>query len=299
MEKDPLTVEAAYRSLRPHAFAVAYRMLGTVSEAEDVVQDAFVRLHGVDTGAIDSPRAYLTTVVTRLALDRLRSAKVRREEYFGPWLPEPIVEAASADEPGGEELSMAFLVLLESLSPVERAVFVLREVFAYEYDAIAAIVDKSADNCRQIATRARRHVDERRPRFEASAERRQELARRFFAAAQAGDVDGLVAMLAADATFTGDGGGKARGYPKPIVGADAVARLMRGFFAKLAPLDARAEEVRINGQPGLVGRDRDGRVINVLVLDVLEGGVIGGVRSVVNPEKLAHLGPVSDLLRVE
>src|SRR5918992_1114130 len=222
-----------YEELRPLMFAIAYRMLGSVSDAEDIVQEAFLRFHReTRAGArIDSPKAYLSAVTTRLGIDHLRSARVRRESYVGPWLPEPLITdedaAVTRHAETADTLSMAFLLLLESLSPVERAVFLLREVFDYGYDEIAAIVGKSEVNCRQIAARARQHVEEGRPRFEASRRRREELGQRFFAAAEEGDVQGLVRMLAEDVVVYGDGGGRVPGAARqPIHGEDKASRLL-------------------------------------------------------------------------
>jgi RNA polymerase sigma-70 factor (TIGR02957 family) len=304
MEIKNRAVETLYRDLRPYAFAVAYRMLGTVSEAEDIVQDAFVRLQEtaattIPTG-IASPKAYVTTVVTRLAIDRLRSARTRRELYVGPWLPEPVVgPGVEPNQDAGESgtLTMAVLVLLESLSPVERAVFVLREGFAVDYAEIARIVAKSEIHCRQIATRARQQVEKRRPRFETSAARREALAGQFLLAATTGDLTGLVALLAQDAVFHGDGGGKAKAFPRPIEGRDAVVKLVLGLFAKGQQLGVRCEPYAVNGQPGFLVRDPRGRLINVLSLDVHDDGTVHTVRSIVNPDKLGHLGPLSDLAR--
>ena len=226
-------LEELYRDLRPYAFAIAYRMLGSVSEAEDVVQDAFVRLHRAAPDDIQSPKAYLATVTTRLAIDALRSARTRRESYLGPWLPEPLLTdpAAGPDAVAetADSLSMAFLVVLETLSPVERAVFLLHDVFAYDYAEIAEIVGKTEANCRQLATRARKHVEAGRPRFETSAEQRSELAQRFFAAVAGVDMDGLVSLLAGDAAFYGDGGEKGTGLKVPVLGRDAVARVVLGL----------------------------------------------------------------------
>jgi RNA polymerase sigma-70 factor (ECF subfamily) len=293
----------AYLDCRPLLFAIAYRMLGSASEAEDIVQEAFVRVQGASPGEpVRSPKSYLTAVVTRLAIDSLRSARARRETYVGPWLPEPLI----AVEPDAEEralaadsLSMAFLVLLESLTPVERAVFLLHDVFEVEYAEVADIVGKSEVNCRQIAARARREVDAGRPRFEPSRATCDELARRFFAAASGGDLDGLVQLLAADAAFYGDGGGKGRGLPHPVR-ADGdptrVPRLLIGFFAIARQHSFQLERVDVNGQPGAVVRDPDGRLINVYALDIA-GGHVQAVRSVINPDKLGHLGPVSELAR--
>jgi RNA polymerase sigma-70 factor (ECF subfamily) len=222
--------------LRPRMVSIAYRMIGSVSEAEDIVQEAYLRVHReLRAGTqVESEQAYLTTVTTRLAIDHLRSARVRREEYFGPWLPEPLVDEVAPDMAEhadmADSLSMAFLVILETLSPVERAVFLLHDVFDYGYDEIAEIVDKSEPNCRQIAARARRRVDAGKPRFEVSRQRRDGLAEQFFAACGAGDVDGLVGLLAADAAFYGDGGGKGQGFPRPIFGRERVTQAPHGGF---------------------------------------------------------------------
>jgi RNA polymerase sigma-70 factor, ECF subfamily len=295
-----MRTEARYETLRPLLFSIAYRMVGSVSEAEDLVQEAFLRIHRAESEGteVESPKAYLTAVVTRLSIDHLRSARVRREQYVGQWLPEPLLADpapdAAANAETADSLSMAFLVLLESLTPVERAVFLLREVFGYEYGAIAKIVDRSEDNCRQLFVRARRHVDEGRPRFEASRQQRDELARRFFAAAEHGDTDALVELLAADVVVYGDGGGKAPSWPRPIYGRERVAQLMAGTVAQAKQLGASLQPTHVNGQPGVVFTDPDGRVAVVMSLDVADG-VVQTIRSVINPEKLAHLGPVADV----
>jgi RNA polymerase sigma-70 factor (TIGR02957 family) len=287
--------------LRPSAFAIAYRMLGSVSEAEDVVQEAFLRLHRArDEGQrIESPRAYLSTVVTRLAIDQLRSARARRETYVGEWLPEPLVTSPDEDPARHAEmadsLSLAFLVLLETLSPEQRAVFLLREVFDYPYDQIAEIVEKSEANVRQLAVRARRHVEEGRSRFEASREERDELARRFFAATQEGDLEGLEALLAQDVVLHGDGGGKAPALARPLHGRARVSHTLLAWARSTARFGGVSmRPVDVNGQPGAMILDPDGRLINVLALDIADGQ-IQAVRSVVNPDKLQHLGPVADL----
>jgi RNA polymerase sigma-70 factor (TIGR02957 family) len=293
--------EEEFNELRRSAFAIAYRMLGSVSEAEDVVQEGLLRLHGAREGGvrIESPRAYLSTVVSRLSLDHLRSAVVRRETYVGEWLPEPLVPSAD-DDPArkaemADSLSLAFLVLLESLSPEQRAAFLLREVFDEPYDRIAEIVGTSEQNARQLATRARRHVEERRPRFEASREQREELATRFFAAAEEGDLQGLEELLAHDVVFRGDGGGKAPAAARAVHGRARVARLLIAglrTLARFGGITLRREEV--NGQPGALFFDREGRLISVAILDIAEGQ-IQGVSAIVNPDKLRHLGPVGDL----
>jgi RNA polymerase sigma-70 factor (ECF subfamily) len=292
-----------HAELRPLLFSIAYRMLGSVAEAEDVVQDAYLRFHRAlgEGTEVESPKAYLAAVTTRLAIDQLRARSTRREAYVGPWLPEPLVTGTEADVAEhaemAESLSMAFLVLLESLSPVERAVFLLREVFEYGYDEIAQIVDKSEANCRQIFVRARRHIEASKPRFEPSAGERDELARRFFAACEQGDMDGLLELLAADAVMVGDGGGKAQALPAPMSGRERVARFLLGLFNRGAQLNAQIRPMRVNGQPGWIGYDAHGRVINVFTVDVADGH-IQAIRSVVNPDKLGHLGPVSDVARL-
>lgn len=287
-----------YRDLRPYAFSIAYRMLGSVSEAEDVVQDAFVRLSGIERAEIENLKAYLATVTTRLAIDALTSARARREQYVGPWLPEPLVvdDGASVEDAAvtADSLAMAFLVVLEQLSPVERAVFLLREVFGYEYAEIAGVVGKSEANCRQLVTRARRHIEADKPRFEVSKTQRFELAEKFMAAANDGDMDGLMQLLAGDVAFYGDGGGVATALPRPLFGREAVARFVLGLFRRGRTLAVTMRAAEVNGQPGAVTLDSDGLVVAVFTLDIADGEV-QAVRSVVNPHKLTHLGPTSDV----
>ncbi len=292
----------AFTEVRPLLFSIAYRMLGSVGDAEDVVQDAYLRFHRAleDGTEIESPKAYLSAVATRLAIDLLRSARVRRETYVGQWLPEPLLTDPLAPDPAeagasADSLSMSFLLVLERLSPVERAVFLLHDVFGYEFTEIAAIVDKTPDNCRQVAVRARRHVTENRPRFEVSRARRDELADRFVAAFAEGDVDGLVDLLAADVVVTGDSGGVPPSWSRPIVGRDKVARLLVALGKQLHRLDqVRMERAEVNGQPGAVFRDADGALINVFSFDIVDGAV-QSVRSVISREKLRHLGPLADI----
>jgi RNA polymerase sigma-70 factor (TIGR02957 family) len=287
--------------LRPVCFAIAYRMLGSVAEAEDVVQEALLRVHqALDGGErIASPRAFAATVTTRLAIDELRSARARRERYVGEWLPEPIITDGE-DDPArhaetADSLSLAMLVVLESLSPEQRAVLLLRDVFDYGYAEIAAVVGKSEDNVRQIATRARHHVDERRPRFQTTREQRDALARRFFAAAEQGDLAGLEALLAADVELTGDGGGKAPALARTLRGRNRVARALVNWIRLAARLPGVSlRPVEVNGAPGALYLDEQQRVIGVLALDIA-GGQIASISSVVNPDKLTHLGPVADL----
>ena len=277
-----------HEELRPYLFAIAYRMLGSVAEAEDVVQEAFLRYHEADA-EVDSPKAYLATVTTRLAIDQLRSARTRREVYPGEWLPEPLVEDdAVRHAEMADSLSLTFLHLLEKLSPVERAVFLLREVFDYPYEEIARIVGKSRDNCRQILARAHRHVEEGRRRFEVTREERDEVARRFIAAWEEGDTDALLELLAADATVYGDGGGKAPSVPEPLVGAGRVAKALIGWGRQARERGLVHRPAPVNGEPGLVFYDQDGRPRWVAALQIGEGVVVA-VRSILNPDKLAHI----------
>ncbi len=289
--------------LRPVAFAIAYRMLGSVAEAEDVVQESLIRVHRAlqEGEPIESPRAYVATIATRLAIDTLRSARVRRETYVGDWLPEPLVGDAS-DDPArradmADSLSLAFLVLLESLSAEQRAVLLLHDVFDYGYDEIGAIVGTSAVNARQLATRARRHVEQRRPRFDASREQRDELARRFFAAAQEGDLGALEELLAQDVVLRGDGGGKVPALARALHGRERVARTLLAWSRQGAKRAWRMRAADVNGQPGMLMLDADGAPVGVMALDIA-GGVILGVNSIVNPDKLRHLGVVSDAGRL-
>jgi RNA polymerase sigma-70 factor (ECF subfamily) len=272
--------------LRPLMLSIAYRMVGSFSEAEDIVQEAFVRLH--EAGDVDSPKAWLSTVVTRLAIDHLRSARVRREQYTGTWLPEPVL-ADPAPDPAvrAESLDMAVLVLLESLTPVERAVFVLREAFDYGYDEIAEIVGKSEDNARQLATRARRHVEEGKPRFEPSREQREEMVRRFVKALNEGETEPLVELLAADAEFYGDGGGKAPALGRVISGAKEIVRVLAGFARVGRRRGATVEITDVNGGPGLLAFD-GGRLVAVWTFE-FSGDAVRVIRGVTNPDKLAHI----------
>jgi RNA polymerase sigma-70 factor (ECF subfamily) len=281
-------LEQLFRSESDRLFGLGYRMLGSVVEAEEVVQDAFVRYQRVDPEEVREPGALLTTIATRLSIDRLKSARAGREEYVGAWLPEPLL-IDEADVAGEAEradmISMAFLVLLESLSPLERAVFLLREAFDYDYAAIGEVVERTPENCRQLAGR---------PRFEASREEREEVVARFFAAAQEGDSEALLELLAADAVMYGDGGGKAPALGSPLHGGERVARALVGLLRVGSELGARLEPTWVNGQPGARFLGPDGALINVVALDVLDGRV-QAVRSVVNPEKLGHLGPLADV----
>jgi RNA polymerase sigma-70 factor, ECF subfamily len=284
-----------FEQLRPLLFAIAYRLLGSVSEAEDAVQETWLRWQASATEPA-SEKAYLSATVTRIAIDVLRSARVRREQYVGPWLPEPLLTDPYDDPAHAAELadsiSMAALLLLERLTPLERAVFVLREVFAFGFAEIAAAVGRSEAACQQLATRARRHMAAGRPRFEADREQREQLAARFFAAFGDGDVAGLRELLSADVLLIADGGGKAP-QREPVVGATGVAEALAAFAVPLRAVGGALEPCDVNGQPGALVRDRDGAILSALALDLLAGRV-QAIRTVVNPDKLAHLGPVAD-----
>jgi RNA polymerase sigma-70 factor (TIGR02957 family) len=292
--------EELLAELRPTSFAIAYRMLGSVADAEDVVQDALLRVHrALEAGErIESPRAFVATVTTRLAIDQLRSARARRERYVGEWLPEPIVTDGAEDPASQAEmadsLSLAMLVLLESLSPEQRAVLLLRDVFDYGYDEIAGIVGKSEANVRQLASRARSHVEERRPRFQTSRGQREKLAARFFAAVQEGDLAGLEALLAHDVVLTGDGGGKVPALARRLRGRGRVARALLNWMRVGSRIPgASLRPVEINGTPGALVLDGEARLVAVWALEIA-GGEIVALNSIVNPDKLAHLGPVAD-----
>ncbi len=273
-------------ALRPLVFSIALRMVGSAGEAEDLVQEAYLRLHR--EGDVRAPKAFLTTVVTRLAIDHLRSARVRRETYTGDWLPEPLVSAPGTDEQveHDETVSIAFLVLLERLEPVERAVYVLHELLGFSHDEIAPVVGKSVANCRQILRRAKQHVDAGRPRFEPSRERREALLARFLAAVRGGDVEGLVGLLAADAVHVADGGGKVRATIVPILGGDKVARLWAAFGRRPEAAAVDLVPVDVNGQPGVAAVGPDGELVTVITVDVADDRV-QRVWAVLNPDKLA------------
>ena len=285
-----------FERLRPLLFSIAYRILASVAEAEDAVQETWLR-YQASPAQPASAKAFLCAAVTRISIDILRSARVRREEYVGAWLPEPLLTDPYEDPERSVELadsvSMAALLLLERLSPLERAVFVLREVFGFGFPEIASAVGKSEAACRQLAVRARRHMDAGRPRFEADRREREKLAARFFDALREGDVDGLRELLAADVQLVGDGGGKAPAPARVIIGAEKVARVFASIFPWLVRIDVTVEPREVNGQPGAILRDRDNKVLDTWALDVLDGQ-IQTIRSVSNPDKLGHVGPVAD-----
>jgi RNA polymerase sigma-70 factor (ECF subfamily) len=285
-----------FEELRPLLFAIAYRILGSVGDAEDTVQETWLRYQASPTQPA-SAKAFLSAVVTRVSIDVLRSARVRREEYVGPWFPEPLLTDPYEDPERSAELadslSMAALLLLERLSPLERAVFVLKEVFGFGFPEIALAVRRSEAACRQLAVRARRHMDAGHPRFEADRREREKLAARFFDALREGDVESLRELLAADVQLVGDGGGKAPQLPRSIIGAERVARVLASVFPQLVRIDVTVEPHEMNGQPGAIFCDRDNKVLFTLALDVLDGR-IQTIRSVINPDKLRHVGQVAD-----
>lgn len=285
-----------FERLRPLLFSIAYRILGSVSEAEDAVQETWLR-YAASPAQPASAKAFLSAVVTRISIDVLRSARFQREAYVGPWFPEPLLTDPYEDPERSAELadsvSMATLLLLERLTPLERAVFVLREVFGFGFPEIASAVGRSGAACRQLAVRARRHVDAGRPRFEAGRGEREKLAAQLFGALREGDVDGLQMLLAADVQLVGDSGGKVPALPRSIIGAENVARLLVSIFPWLVRIGVTFEPREVNCQPGAIFRDRDDKVLFTLTLDVLDGR-IQTIRSVSNPDKLRHVGPVAD-----
>lgn len=283
-------------SIRPLLLSVAYRMLGSVMDAEDVVQETYLRWQKASEAEVRSPRAFLTTIVTRLAINHLRSAQSRRETYVGTWIPEPLVTEITSDSSGStelaESLSLAFLMLLERLSPTERAVYLLREVFHFEYEEIGRIVEKSEPNCRQILARARKHMEAGHTRFDADREQARRLVDTFTRASMEGDLDGLVALLAEDVTLWADGGGKIRGAPpRPIQGVDAVARFLLGVMRRFVPTGTQARPATINDQPGFIAW-LGGQARAALVFDVRDDRV-HAIYAIGNPDKLRSLTPHS------
>ncbi len=288
-EAERLNVFHQHRSL---LFSIAYRMLGSSADAEDMLQETFIRWQQSADTEIHTPRAFLVTIISRLCINHLQSARVQREEYFGEWLPEPVLTSPGRPEtPGGarldESLSLAFLVLLERLSPMERAVFLLRETFDYEYSEVASILGQSESNCRQILSRARQHIAEMRPRFDASQPEHERLLQAFVDATETGELDQLVALLSSTVVLHSDGGGKAPALPKPLYGPPNVARGILGSMSKFVPKGMTRRMACVNGRPGIVSY-LEGRAFAVFTLDV-EDGLIQNLYIVTNPEKLAHL----------
>lgn len=287
--------------LRGYAFAIAYRMLGGIADAEDVVQEGLLRLHRAEAEGqeIESRRAYLSTVVTRLAIDELRSARARRETYVGEWLPEPVIEAPARPGPAeqaelADTLSVSFMVLLESLSPEQRAAFLLHDVFDYPYEQVAQVVGRNEPATRQLVSRARKAVDARRPRFEVSVEKREQLADRFFAAVFDGEVEELKSMLAEDVEMTGDGGGKVPAIARVLRGAGKIAAGL-GKWGRLGRKSGSSlRRVEINGQPGALIIDHEGKPVSAIDLQIEEDRIVA-IHAVLNPDKLAHLGEVGDM----
>ena len=287
----------AFDQHRPLLFAIAYRMLGSSADAEDILQETFIRWLQTSEIDVESPRALLVTILSRLALNYLQSARMKREEYFGNWLPEPMVTTPRQNPlisfEIDESVSLAFLLLLERLTPMERAVLILREVFDYEYSEIAPILDQTEPSCRQILRRARQHIKEDRTRFDTSNQEREELLRRFSEASLQGDLEGLLALLSRDAVFYSDGGGKAPALPRPIYGSENIARGVLEGLKRLVPPNLVRRFVEVNGQPGIVSF-LDRRPFSVFTLDVADG-LISRIYVVTNPDKLVRVPPLESL----
>ena|SRR5215831_6874437 len=283
----------AFHQHRAVLFSIAYRMLGSLADAEDMLQESFIRWQQAPDVEIVSTRAYLVTIVSRLCINHLQSARVKREQYVGQWLPEPLVTATnelldlSLSSQLDDSISMAFLVLMERLTPTERAVFLLRDVFDYEYSEIAQTVNQSGSNCRQILRRARQHIKEARPRFDPSPQQRDKLLKEFLDASARGDLDGLVALLSNEITFYSDGGGQVAALPNPVYGAENVARAVLGSLNKFVPRNIVSRYARINGQPGIVNY-MDGHPHSVLTVDVIDQRICN-IYVVSNPKKLERL----------
>ncbi|WP_040550565.1 RNA polymerase sigma-70 factor [Pedosphaera parvula] len=280
-----------FNELKPLLFSIAYRMLGTVMDAEDMVQETFIRWQASDYQNVQSAKAWLSTVITRLCINHLKSARIQRETYVGPWLPEPLV-SKTGNDPGenaslSDSLSLAFLVVLESLSPTERAVFLLREVFNCAFSEIAPMVEKTEANCRQILARARKSVEERRPRFDATPESAELLIQQFDEAVQTGNLANLLKLLAEDVVLVSDGGGKARALLRPILGPDHVARLLIGAAKKFGSVPQVRRPASINGLPGIISFEHN-RIARVLAFGI-RNQRIQSLFIIANPDKLRHL----------
>jgi RNA polymerase sigma-70 factor (ECF subfamily) len=283
MEKNLLQVFEQYR---PMLFSIAYRMMGAVSDAEDMVQETFLRWHRSKNARIRSPKSYLTKIITNLCLDQLRSARKRKEEYVGPWLPEPILYPDDSDSRMAETLSMGFLLLLETLSPSERAVFLLREVFEFEYSEIAKILKKTEENCRQMLTRARKKISQGKPRFNSSKQEQERLMQEFMNASSTGDLQTLLRILSEDAVLISDGGGRVAAALNPIYGSDKVVRFILGVVPKL-PAGMKTIFTTLNGTPGWI--NYVGTEPHSVIIPEFSDGKIRSIYIVSNPEKLQHL----------
>jgi RNA polymerase sigma-70 factor, ECF subfamily len=283
---DSASPTAAFDAIRPRLFGLAYRMLGSAADAEDIVQDAYVRWHQADRSSIDTPDAWLVTTTSRLAIDRLRRLKTEREAYVGPWLPAPIVAPPPPDRhlDLSDDLSMAFLALLERLAPEERAAFLLHDVFDVGYDRIAAVLDRTESACRQVVHRARERVRGERKRFDVAESAKAALLQRFLSAMEARDEQALLELFAPDAIWTADGGGKTAASPRPIAGLDRIVKLVINLREKFWAPDRTIEMASVNGETGLVIRD-GGRLTATMSI-ATDGDRILAVYAVVNPEKL-------------
>lgn len=287
---------ATFDQYRGLLFSIAYRMLGSVADAEDMLQETFIRWQQSSEQNIESPRAFLVTIISRLCINQLQSARVQREQYFGEWLPEPIVTNTAGDPFDilkiDESLSLAFLVLLERLTPVERAVFLLREVFEFDYSEVARIVAQGEANCRQILRRARQHVEAMRPRFKVPERKRTDLFERFLEAVATGEMSGLIDLLAKDVVLHSDGGGKGVAVPNEVRGADRVARGILGGLQRLVPRNLVRKLGHINGSPGVINY-LEGKPHSVLTLEIRDG-LIREIFIITSPEKLSHIPPLTD-----
>lgn len=287
---------AAFDQYRGLLFSIAYRMLGSVADAEDMLQETFIRWQQSSEQNVESPRAFLVTIISRLCINHLQSARVQREQYFGEWLPEPIVTDIASDPFGilkiDESLSIAFLILLERLTPVERAVFLLREVFEYDYWEVARIVAQSEANCRQILRRARQHIEALRPRFQTSERKHTDLFEQFLQAVSTGEMSGLLNLLSKDVVLHSDGGGKGVAVPNEVRGADKVARGILGGLQRLVPRNLVRRLGLINGSPGVINY-LEGKPHSVLSLEIRDG-LIREIFIITNPEKLSHIPPLTE-----
>lgn len=296
MAADRATEE--FETHRRYLRAIAYRMLGSRAEAEDVVQDAWLRWHGIDRAQVQNARAFLSSTVTRLCLDRLKSAQAQREVYVGAWLPEPVVDDDSAYQPGPEamhelahDLSFAFMLTLERLSPLERAAFLLHDVFDMSFSEVAGMLGRSEAACRQLASRARSNVQANRPAFKVTPEDENRLAWAFASAIRDGDVGALARVLAEDATFISDGGGRVTAVPKPLFGRDLIAKVLIGFARQYDPVKHRMRPARVNGLPGCVISTAEGELIQTIALEAGDAGLIKAIYVMRNPEKLQLVAP--------
>jgi RNA polymerase sigma-70 factor (ECF subfamily) len=288
MQLPPDDAAGTFAPLRPRLIRIAYRMLGSVAEAEDIVQDAYLRWHSTDRTRVEDARAFLSKTVTRLCLDHLKSARVKRETYIGPWLPEPMIETDEHDQ--ADDITLTLMMALERLSPLERAAFLLHDVFGQNFDDVAQAIDRDATACRQLASRAREHVRAAKPRFPVSEEKGAEIARAFFNATRSGELAPLQSLLAKDVTLYSDGGGKRIAALNPIYGDLNVARFLTGVNRKAGELNLGWRQETVDGLPGIVVIE-NGEVQHTMALEI-DDGKITAIYIVRNPDKLGHLASI-------